>query len=348
MKLFAILVIAICLTACGKMERSSFETASPVGGGMIMGLIQTIPLQSVQGRIDHLSIDLKGQRLFIAALGNNTVEIVYLTASKVIYSISGLREPQGIVFVPEFNKIFVEEGEGGTCEIFDSNTFQLVDRLELSSDADNVRYEANSKLVYVGYGDGGLSLIDASTDKVLGNIQLDGHPESFQLESLGSRIFVNIPSANQIAAADRLQKKVVAKWPVSGASANYPMALDENQHRLFVGFRSPANLNVYDTETGKLITTVDTVGDVDDIFFDAAHKMIFVIGGEGYVDIVSQQDADHYERMTRIPTSSGARTGLWVPELNRLYVAIPHPAPQQAEIRVYARKDTKRAEFHTR
>lgn len=335
MKLLIIWVVAICLIACDKMERSSFETASPASGGTTLRLIQTIPLQGVEGRIDHLSVDLKDQRLFIAALGNNTVEIVDLTAGKVTHSISGLSEPQGIVFVPEFNKIFVAEGGGGACEIFDTHTFQLVDRLDLSSDADNVRYDDYSMIIYVGHGNGGLSLIDASTDKVLSDIQLDGHPESFQLESSGSRIFVNIPSANQIAAVDHLQKKVVAKWTVSGASANYPMALDENQHRLFVGFRSPANLNVYDTETGKLVATLDTVGDADDIFYDAAHEMIFVIGGEGYIDIFSQQDADNYELMTRIPTASGARTGLWVPKLNRLYIAVRHRGSQEAEIRIF-------------
>ena len=336
MKLFIIWIIAICLTACDKLERSSFETASPASGGKTLRLIQSIPLQGVEGRIDHLSIDLKDQRLFIAALGNNTVEIVDLIAQgKVTHSISGLSEPQGIVFVPEFNKIFVADGGDGACEIFDSNTLRLVDRLDLSSDADNVRYDDYSKIIYVGHGNGGLSLIDASTDKVLSDIQLNGHPESFQLESSGSRIFVNIPSAHQIAEVDRLQKKVVAKWTVSGAAANYPMALDENQHRLFVGFRSPANLNVYDTETGKIVTTLDTVGDVDDIFYDAAHKMIFVIGGEGYIDIFSQRDADNYELMTRIPTVSGARTGLWVPELNRLYAAVPQRGTQEAEIQVY-------------
>jgi WD40 repeat protein len=335
MKLFIIWVIAICLTACDKMEKSSFETASSTSGGATLRSIQTIPLRGVDGRIDHLSIDLKDQRLFIAALGNNTVEIVDLTRGKVTHSISGLSEPQGIVFVPEFNKIFVAQGADGTCEIFDSSTFQFVDRLDLSSDADNVRYDANSKLVYVGYGDGGLSLIDASTDEVLGNIQLDGHPESFQLESSGSSIFVNIPSARQIAEVDRLQKKVVAKWRVFGASANYPMALDEGQHRLFVGLRSPATLNVYDTKTGKVVSTLDSVGDVDDIFYDTAHKLVFVIGGEGYIDIFSQRDASNYELMTRIPTAPGARTGLWVPELDRLYVAIPHRDSQEAEIQIF-------------
>ena len=226
-------------------------------------------------------------------------------------------------------------GGNGLCDVFDGDSFASLGQIDLSGDADNVRYDGISRVVYAGYGNGGLSLIDATTDKVITNIKLDGHPESFQLESLGSMIFVNIPSANQIAVVDPQQKKVVAKWTVSGATANYPMALDEKQHRLFVGFRSPAKLNVYDTETGKLVTTLDSVGDVDDIFYDAAHKMIFVIGGEGFIDIFSQQDADHYQLITRTPTASGARTGLWVPELNRLYIAIPHHGTQQAEIQVY-------------
>jgi len=335
MKLVIILVITICLTACDKMERSFRKPANSTNAGITLSVIQTIPLPGVEGRIDHLAVDLKGQRLFIAALGNNTVEIVDLNASKVTHSISGLSEPQGIVFVPEFRKIFVSNGGNGACDIFDSDTLQLIDELDLSGDADNVRYDVNSRLVYVGYGNGGLRLIDASADKTLTDIKLEGHPESFQLESEGLMIFVNIPSAHQIAAVDRQQRKVVTKWMIASAAANYPMALDENQHRLFVGFRSPANLHVYDTETGASITTLDTVGDGDDIFYDTAHKIIFVIGGEGSIDIFSQQDADHYKLMTQIPTAAGARTGLWVPELNRLYVAIPQRGTQQAEIRVY-------------
>jgi YVTN family beta-propeller protein len=335
MKLLIILVITICLTACDKMESSFPKPANSTNGGTTLSLIQTIPLPGVEGRIDHLAVDLKGQRLFIAALGNNTVEIVDLNTSKVIHSITGLSEPQGIVFVPEFRKIFVANGGNGACEVFDSDTLQLVDKLDLSGDADNIRYDVNSRLVYVGYGNGGLRLIDASTDKTLSDIKLDGHPESFQLESAGSKIFVNIPSAHQIAEVDRLQKKVAAKWTIASADANYPMALDENQHRLFVGFRSPANLKVYDTETGHPVTTLDSVADGDDIFYDAGHKIIFVIGGEGSIDIFSQQDPDHYKLITRIPTAAGARTGLWVQELNRLYVAIPRRGAQQAEIRVY-------------
>jgi len=337
MKVFFSLVLAICLTACNKMSIPSPNTASSATSGAngTLRLIQTISLSGVEGRIDHLSVDLKGQRLFVAALGNNTVEVIDLKTGKLIHSISGLSEPQGIIFIPEFNKIFVANGGDGICNIFDGNTFVLIDKLNLSGDADNVRYDGNSKIVYVGYGNGGLSLINASNDKVVSDIKLDGHPESFQLDSSDSKIFINIPSANQIAVVDSQKEKVITTWLLTDAIANYPMALDENQHRLFVGFRLPAKLGVYDTETGKLITSLGSIGDADDIFYDASHKMVFVIGGDGFVNIFSQQNADRYLLIAQLPTASGTRTGLWVPELNRLFIAVPHRGAQQAEIRMY-------------
>jgi DNA-binding beta-propeller fold protein YncE len=292
-------------------------------------------LLNVSGRIDHLSVDVKGQRLFVAALGNNTVEVLDLKAGKLSHSISGLNEPQSALFIPAFNKIYVTNGGNGLCEIFDGSAFAELGRVELSGDADNIRYDSNSASIVVGYGDGGLSFIDGKSGKAVNSIKLAGHPESFQLESLGSRVFVNIPSANQIAVVDREQEKVTSTWFMTIALANFPMALDESQHRLFVGFRSPDRLIVFDTETGKSVASFESVGDVDDIFYSATHKMIFVIGGEGYIDIFFQQDADHYQLLTRIPTKAGARTGLWVPELNRLYVAVPRQGTQEAEIQVY-------------
>ena len=300
-----------------------------------MKLIQNIPLQGVEGRIDHLSIDIKGQRLFMAALGNNTVEVIDLNNEKVVHSISDLSEPQSALFVSSLNKIFVTNGGNGICQIFDGTSFAELGRVQLSGDADNIRYDSNSTSVIVGYGDGGLSFIEGSNAKEVSNVKLDGHPESFQFEPSGSKIFVNIPSSNQIAVVDRKLGKVVSTWFMTGALANFPMALDESQHRLFVGFRVPAKLIVFNTETGKSVAGFDSVGDVDDVFYDAAHKLIFVIGGEGYIEIFSQQDADSYQSMGHISTAEGARTGLWIPESNRLYIAVPHKGRQEAEIQVY-------------
>lgn len=336
MKYVLISILVVSLVSCGINRQSSGMTEpETIKPNNVMHLIQTIPLPNVEGRIDHLSVDIKNQRLFVAALENNTVEIIDLSTGKVVHSISGLSEPQGIIYVPEFKKIFVANGGDGSLDVFDSNTYALLDRLDLSNDADNIRYDVNSKLVYVGHGNGGLSLIDPTNDKILNNIKLDGHPESFQLESSDSRIFINVPDTGQIAVVDSQKQQVVATWQMKAAKANYPMALDEKQHRLFIGFRFPAKLEVFDSVTGNLITSVESVGDADDIFYNAAHKMVFVIGGDGFVNIYSQQDSNHYLLISQVPTSPGARTGLWVPELGRLYVAIPHRGTQKAEIRVY-------------
>jgi len=335
MKVFIICVIAVCLSACTSTRKSSLETSNSSTGAATLKLIQTIPLQGVEGRIDHLSIDIKGQRLFVAALGNNTVEILDLTTRKLIHSISNLSEPQSALFIPNLNRIFVTNGGNGVCDIFDGSSFAELSRVELADDADNIRYDNNSGSIVVGYGNGGLSFITAENGKAVSNVKMNGHPESFQLESSGSKIFVNVPSANQIAVIDRQQGKVISTWLMTTALANFPLALDESQHRLFVGFRLPAKLGIFDTDTGKSIASFASVGDMDDIFYDAAHKLIFVIGGEGYVDIFSQQDADHYQRLIHITTAAGARTGLWVADTNRLYVAAPHQNEQQAEILVY-------------
>ena len=282
-----------------------------------------------------MAVDLKGERLFIAALGNNTVEIVDLRAGKPIATITGLHEPQGVGFVPEFNKLFVANAQSGACDMFDGSSFKLGKSIKFSDDADNVRYDATARRVYVGYGSGGLGIIDAATGDQLGEIKLDGHPESFQLEKSGPRIFVNIPTSQKIAVVDREKRAAVTAWPVAGATANFPMALDETHHRLFVGFRKPAKLNVFDTESGKVVTNLDSPGDADDIFYDGTRQRIYISGGEGFIGIVQRQDADHYKTLTKIPTASGARTSLFVPELSRLYLAVPHRGAQRAEIRVY-------------
>ena len=298
-------------------------------------LIQTIPLRNVEGRIDHMAVDLKGERLFIAALGNNTVEIVDLRAGKHMGTIGGLHEPQGVAFVPEFNKIFVANAQSGACEVFDGSSFKRIKSIKLSDDADNIRYDAATRRVYVGYGNGALGIIDAATGDQLGEIKLDGHPESFQLEKSGPRIFVNIPSSQRIAVVDREKPAAVTAWSVGGATANFPMALDETHHRLFVGFRKPAKLMVYDTESGKVIANLDSPGDADDIFYDGTRQRIYISGGDGFIGIIQQQDADHYKSLTKIPTALGARTSLFVPELGRLYLAVPHRGTQRAEVRVY-------------
>lgn len=297
--------------------------------------VETISLAGVEGRIDHLAVDLKGRRLFIAALGNNTIEVLDLRAGKRVQTIAGLYEPQGVSFIPESDKLFVANAKGGACDIFDGAALKRIKSVNFSDDADNIRYDASAGRVYVGYGGGALGILDAATGERIGEIKLKGHPESFQLEKSGPRIFVNIPTAQQIAVVDREKRAVIATWSTGGAEANYPMALDEAHHRLFVGFRKPAKLAVFDTESGKIVANLDSAGDADDIFYDGSHRRVYVSGGDGFLSIFEQASADNYTPMAKIPTAAGARTSLFVPELNRLYLAVPHRGDQRPEVRVY-------------
>jgi DNA-binding beta-propeller fold protein YncE len=313
----------------------SLAVSTHAGEPMPLRLVQTIPLPNVEGRIDHMAVDLKGERLFVAALGNNTVEVLDLRAGKRIHSITGLHEPQGVGFIPEFNKIYVANAKSGACDVFDASSFKVIKSAKFSDDADNIRYDAAARRVYVGYGSGGLGIIDAATGDKVGEIKLEGHPESFQLGKSGPRIFINIPTSQKIVIVDREKRVAVTAWATAGATANFPIALDETYHRLFVGFRKPAKLIVFDTESGKVVAELPSPDDADDIFYDSSRQRIYVSGGDVSIGIFQQNDADHYKIMTKIPTASGARTSLFVPELSRFYLAVPHRGTQTAEVRVY-------------
>ena len=299
-------------------------------------LVQTIPLPGVSGRIDHLAVDVAGQRLFVAALGNNTVEVIDLRTESRVHSITGLHEPQGVAFVPRVNRLFVANGGTGALSVFDGTSFSLVNTSKVSGDADNLRYDDARQHLYVGYGEGSLGIINTKDGKRFGDISLAHHPESFQLETAGQRIFVNVPNANQIAVVDRSTGAVIATWPLREARANFPMALDEADQRLLVGFRKPAKLVVFDTESGKAVSDLAIAGDADDIFYDRARRRIYISGGEGFLDIIAQNDRDHYVRASQLTTAAGARTSLFVPEFDRVYLAVPRRDEHSAEIRVYA------------
>jgi DNA-binding beta-propeller fold protein YncE len=302
-------------------------------------LVQSIELPGVEGRIDHLSIDVAGGRLYVAALGNNSVEVVDLTTGIRLRSLGGFHEPQGIQVLPDQKAIVVANGQSGTLQLIDDATFHTATTVPLSEDADNVRYERTSKRLYVGHGNGTLAVLDATNWHVLGAIPLAGHPESFQLESAGPRAFVNVPDAGQVAVVDRQAMKLLTTWPVVGARSNYPMALDEAGHRLFIGCRRPAMVLVLDAASGKRVGSVETVGDTDDLFYDSQRRRLFVSGGEGFIDVFNAADPDHLTRITRLTTAIGARTSLFVPDQNRLYLAVPHRGAQGAQVRVFDVRD---------
>lgn len=304
-------------------------------------LIQTIPLSGVSGRIDHLSFDSIHQRLFVAALGNNTVEVVDLASARVIHTIAGLAEPQGVLYEPTRNRLWIANGRDGTVRLFDATTFAPVRSIPLGEDADNIRETGNdpaNRRIVVGYGDGALAIFSPDAEK-LADIALGAHPESFQIETAGPRIFVNLPNAHKVAVVDRDAGKVIASWPTGAAASNFPMALDEADGRLFIVCRRPAVLLVLDTHTdahsGAIVAQLPTVGDADDLFFDAASHRLLVSGGAGAVALYQQRTPDRYTPVTQIDTVPGARTSLLVPALQRLFLAVRAQSPAPASIRVY-------------
>ena len=317
---------------------ATFGCSAPVHKTSALRRVQTIRLPGVAGRIDHLAVDLTDQRLFVAALENNTLEVVDLKRGKRVDEIGGLQEPQGVAYVPASHELIVTNGGGGTADIYGVRSLERLLQVDLGPDPDNVRYDPATHRAYVGYGEGSgaaLGVIDLKTDTKVTDIKLSGHPESFQLAKDGERIFVNVPDSGEVEVVNREKGTVVASWPIKGASENFPMALDDADHRLFVGTRSPPKLLVLDTDTGKTLASLDSPGDADDIFYDAKAKRIYVSGGAGAIRVFAQKDANHYEVLGEVPTAEGARTSLFVPESRKFYLAVPDYGGQRAEVRIY-------------
>ena len=298
-------------------------------------LQQTIALPGVEGRIDHFAFDPVHERLFVCALGNNSLEVVDLRKGEKIHSIAGLGSPQGVTFIPELDRLFVANDDRGMCRIYDAKSFQQLSELSLKDDADNVRYDQVAKIIYVGFGKGGIAIVNATDGTQTGSIKLSAHPEAFELEKNGKRIFVNVPNSRHVAVIDREKGEVVATWKTDFAFANFPMALDETNHRLFIGSRLPSKLVVLNTDSGDIVAKIDISGDPDEVFYDGKRRRIYTICGAGKIDIIEQTDANTYQAGIKVDTAEGARTGLFVPERDTLFVAVPHRGSQRAEVRVY-------------
>ena len=324
------LVVAFSIQVCAQKTSPSPSVAPLV-------LTGAIPLPNVKGRIDHFAFDPTHNRLFVSALGNNTEEIIGIGAQTVVHTISGVPTPQGVAYSPETNKLFVGSDEG-KLYVYDGTTFDLITSIDFGDDVDNLRYDAPEKRLYVGFGDeksGAIGVVDAATNKRLDDVsKLGAHPESFQLSASGPNTYVNLPDLKQIAVVNRSTHSVT-RWPISFES-NFPMALDETDHRLFVATRSPALLAVFDTSSGRLVTTLPTVQDSDDLYYDSARKRVYVCGGEGYISVFQQDDADHYKLLAKVQTAIGARTAGYFGKgrkgFDRFYLAVPARADLGAEV----------------
>jgi hypothetical protein len=278
-----------------------------------------IPLGKVAGRIDHLAVDLKRNRMFVAELGNNSLGVVDLRKREVVQTLWGLKEPQGVGYDPDRDRIYVADAGDGAVSIFQGSDLSRVGRIDLSEDADNIRVDPRAHQVLVGYSDG-LAILDAISGRWIADVRLPGHPESFQLDPAGKLVFINVPEAHQIAVVDRTLGQQTQAWKVPGAEANFPMALDSANGVLLSVFRKPPELAILQLADGQVQARLPTCGDADDVFIDAKRQRVYVICGEGFVEVFEKQQGS-YRSVGHVPTVGGARTGLFVPELDRLFVA---------------------------
>jgi DNA-binding beta-propeller fold protein YncE len=324
-------VLLVALATVGTLIAATRD-ASAQSSEAALRIEAKIPLGEVRGRIDHMAADINRRRLFVAELGNNTVGIVDIDQGKVLQVLAGLKEPQGVGYLPSTDTLYVANGGDGSLRLFQGPDYAASDRIDLGDDADNVRVDQSSQQVVVGYGGGALALIDGAKRTKISDARLPAHPEGFQLDASTKRAYVNVPSARGIAVVDLSSSKVIAVWPVGGASANFPMAVDNESNHVLAVFRNPPKLGVFDKQDGSIIRMADTCGDADDLFVDAKRHRVYVSCGAGMIDIF---DARSYERLSRIPTVSGARTSLFVPELDRLFLAVRAGGGSPAAIWVF-------------
>lgn len=306
-------------------------------------LTEAIAVPDVEGRFDHFGFDGKNQ-LFVAALGNDSVEVIDISARVRSHSIKGIPNPQGVVYAHDAKKLFVASSKG-TLRIFDGTTFELIKEIDFHGDVDNLRYDLANHRVYVGYGEdetGAIGTVDSATNELLTEeYKLGAHPESFQLESAGAHIYVNLPDLKQIAVIDR-GTGTITRWPMT-LEHNFPMALDEQHHRLFVATHEPARLAVFDTSSGRQIAALPCVQDADDVYFDSPRARIYVPGGEGFISVFQQSDPDHYRLLAKVPSTLGARTAGYFGKghkgFDRFFLGVPPRANRGAEIWIYTVQD---------
>lgn len=306
---------ACCLLAVFSPEPGGAGTAET---RPLLVLERTIPLPGVSGRIDHMAVDLRRGRLFVAALGNGSVEVVDIASGKVVHRITGLKEPQGVAYAPDSDLLAVASAGDGSVRLFHGEDCAAAGLVALGSDADNVRLDGRTGRLLVGYGSGGLAVLDLATRSRVGDTKLPAHPEGFQFDPATGRAYVNLPDATQIAVVDVSAGRQVAEWPVpKGLRSNFPLALDAARGVVATVFRNPARLVLLDTRSGSATASLAVCGDADDVFFDTVRRRIYVSCGEGFIDVF-QGDANGYRPAARIPTRSGGRTSIYVPELDLL------------------------------
>lgn len=294
--------------------------------------IQTISLKGPAGRLDHMALDAKHSRLFVANMANASLDIVDLKTNKLVKQIPKQKGIQGIAYAPDVDRIFVGNGDGNACNVFDGKDYKLLKSIP-QEDADNVRYQPSTGRIFVSHKEKGLAIIDAKTLEVRADIKLPADPESFQMEKDPPRLYVNTPSPAQVVVVDTEKEKVTRQYPLKLAGDNYPMALDEPGHHIIVGCRKKPMIVILDSESGKEVASIPIPADIDDLFLDSKRERIYASCGEGFLAVVNLADRKVVEK---IPTVKLARTCLFDPDAGRLYLIVPRHADKEGpEIWVY-------------
>lgn len=338
--LFFIVAGALLASGAGSQQIPRDEEFEPLVFDRI------IPMPAVEGRIDHITVDPESGRIFAAVYGNDTVEVLDVHRAREMAVIhGGLGEPQGVAFLPDANRIAVTSDIGGTVSFFDATNYSRIGSVSFADDADQIRYDSSAHRLYVGYGDdaeSAIGIIDTETwQKLPQTYRLDAHPESFQVDEAGHRIFVNVASKGEVQVI-HLDTSKIDTWKLPGAWENFPIALDLKDHRIFVAARRPARMMVLDSDTGNLIASLPGADDTDDMWYDATRHRIYEPSGEGFIFVYQQVTPDIYDRVAKIPTAIGARTSAYFGQVgkhNSLYVAVPPRANRGAEMWLFETRD---------
>ena len=323
----------------GAVAALLFSSLAAAADPAPLELLQTITLKGKAGKLDHLGLDAKRERLFLANKINNTLDVVDLKTGKLLQQVANQSGVQGIAFAPELDRLFVALGTGGFCNVFNGEDYKLQKTIKFADDADNARYNPKTNLVYVAHAEKALGVIDARTLELKTDIKLPGGAEGIELETGRPRLYLNVPPS-LVVVIDTDKNEVVNKYSLKLAAQNNPLALDEPNHRLFLGCKKSPMVVVMDTESGKEIASVPIPGDIDDLVFDAKRKRLYALCGEGAIAVIRQVDADHYEALAKVPTDKGARTGYFDANTGKLYLGVPR-APESKEgpfIKVYQAK----------
>ena len=339
----ALVVLSLCLKVGAQSPAVKIPVASgPARDFSTLQIMEQVVIPNVVGRLDHFTVDVPRRRVILSGLGNNSVEVVDTFAGRSLKSIGGVVQPQGVLYLAELDKLFVAGAGDGKVHVFDGKTYVQRSEIEIGESPDNLRFDAVTKMVVVGFGeeDGGLATIDPVREVRVGEvIRTGGHPESFQFEASGGRVFVNVPDAGDVVEAIDRKTGAIQKWPLKGLQANYPMALNEQDHRLYTVTRKTPMLVVMDTTTGKEVARMRVAGECDDIFYDAMRRRIYVIGAEGFVTVVQVKDPDHYEVIENVPTAIGVRTGTFYIKRDKLIVGVPAKGNEPAQMWTFEAED---------